>query len=275
MNVIKLRPFSFYTKKSAAIHSVLVLIMVALSYWQWEKGEEQKKVNIKLVQSSVRVDVVSMPKLTFQELKALQKAGVGVGSTAKSEPEPAPKAKPVPEPDTGREFLKKDDKAQKKPSFADLMKKYSKNKVKEKPNPKKKQAATKPKNEGFDSKTLSKLQGLINRGNKVSNGQALVGTGDAANLTELQAYATQVSNLVRPHWKLPSYLVDKELQCRIKIFIDNRGKLVRSEIFESSGEKEYDSRALNAVKQASPFPAPESLISGRTVRGDILLGFPL
>ncbi len=274
MSVIKLRPFSFYTKKSAAIHGVIVLVMVGLSYWQWEKGEEQRKVNIKLVQSAVRVDVVSMPKLTFQELKALQKAGVTAGSAPKAEPEPVAKAQPAPVPDTGREFIKKDENAQKKPSFADLMKKYSKAKVEEKPVNKKK-VATKPKDQGFDSKTLSKLQGLINRGNKVSNGQALVGTGDSANLTELQAYATQVSNLVRPHWKLPSYLVDKELQCRIKIFIDERGKLVRSEIFESSGESEYDTRALKAVKQASPFPAPENLISGRTVRGDILLGFPL
>lgn len=274
MNVIKLRPFSFYTKKSAAFHTALVLIMVGLSYWHWEKGEQQKKVNIKLVQSAVRVDVVSMPKLTFQELKALQKAGVTAGSRPKVEPEPVAKTKPAPVPDTGKEFIKDNDKLKKKPSFSELMKKYSKTKVNEKAKPTKK-TVSRPKNDGFDSKTLSKLQGLINRGNKVSNGQALVGAGDNANLTELQAYATQVSNLVRPHWKLPSYLVDKELQCRIKIYIDERGKLVRSEVFESSGEAEYDSRALKAVKQASPFPAPESLISVRTVRGDILLGFPL
>ena len=273
MEVTKLKPFSFYTKNSAAIHTALIAVAAVFSYINWEKGEEIKKNNIKLVQSSVRVDVVSMPKLTIQELKALQKAGVSAGSAAKAEPEPVVEKAPPPTPDTGKEFIKKNDKAQKKPSFADLMKKYSKNKVKEKPKKvtKKKEAEE----SGFDSKTMAKLKGLINRGNKVSNGQALVGTGSSENLTELQAYATQVSNLVRPFWKLPSYLADKELQCRIKIFIDERGKLVRSEVFETSGESEYDSRALKAVQEASPFPAPESLISGRTVRGDILLGFPL
>lgn len=271
MTVAKLRPFSFYTKKSATIHAVIVLLLVIVSLWHWNQGEKQRKVNIKLVQSAVRVDVVSMPKLTFQELKALQKAGVTAGSKPKVEPEPV--AKNVETPDTGKEFLHENKKA-KKPSFTDLMKKYSKTKVKEKP-VKKRAKVTNNQNNDLDSHTLSKLQGLINRGNKVSNGQALVGTGDNANLTELQAYATQVSNLVRPHWKLPSYLVDKNLQCRIKLFIDGRGKLIRSEIFESSGESEYDSRALKAVKLASPFPAPETLISARTVRGDILLGFPL
>ncbi len=274
MSTLKLKPFSFYTKKSSAIHVGILLVMVALSYWQWEKGEKQKKANIKLVQSSVRVDVVSMPKLTIQELKALQKAGV----TAKSAPkvEPKPKAEPkkeAPAPETGKEFIKENKAAVKKPSFSDLMKKYSKSKVEEKPRKKTTQAEAE--DQGFDTKTMNKLKGLINRGNKVSNGQALVGNGSSENLTELQAYATEVSNLVRPFWKLPSYLADKELQCRIKVFIDERGQLVRAEIFETSGESEYDSRALKAVKEASPFPAPESKVSNRTVRGDILLGFPL
>ena len=273
MNIAKLKPFSSYTKKSAAIHIGIVVMMALLSYWKWDQGEQQKKANIKLVQSSVRVDVVSMPKLTIQELKALQKAGVTAGDAPKAEPKPVAKAKPAPEPETGKEFIKENDKAPKKPSFTDLMKKYSKNKVVEKaPKNKKKEE---PKESGFDSNTMAKLKGLINRGNKVSQGQALVGEGGSENLTELQAYATQISNLVRPFWKLPSYLVDKELQCRIKIYIDERGKLIRSEVFESSGESEYDSRALKAVKLASPFPAPDSLISNRTVKGDILLGFPL
>lgn len=272
MSIAKLRAFSFYTKKSASIHGALVLILALASYWHWDQGEQQRKVNIKLVQSAVRVDVVSMPKLTFQELKALQKAGVSAGSAPKNLSESMAKTRET--PDTGKEFLKENDKAKKKPSFAELMKQYSKKEVKERP-VKKKRRVTTHQNNGLDRKTLTKLQGLINRGNKVSNGQALVGTGDNANLTELQAYATQVSNLVRPHWKLPSYLVDKKLQCRIKLFIDERGQLIRSEIFESSGESEYDTRALKAVTLASPFPVPETVISGRTVRGDILLGFPL
>jgi len=272
MEYFRYKPLSFYTKRSTAFHIGLVLIMVIFSYVNWQSGEKQRKLNIKLVQSSVRVDVVSMPKLTFQELKALQKSGVTAKSAGTQEVA-EPEAKAVVEtPDTGNEFIKENEK--KKASFADLMKKYSQTKIKEKKvnekSPKKKTS-----DEGFDSKTMAKLNGLINRGNKVSNGQALVGTGSSDNLTELQAYATEVSNLVRPHWKLPSYLVDKELKCRIKIYIDNRGELVRSEIFESSGESEYDSRALKAIKEASPFPSPESLISGRTVRGDILLGFPL
>jgi len=272
MSISKLRPFSFYTQKSASIHGVLVLLLVLASYWHWDQGEQQRKINIKLVQSAVRVDVVSMPKLSFQELKALQKNGVSAGSISKGEPDPIDKNEVS--ADTGNEFLKENEKAKKKPSFADLMKKYSKNEVKEAP-VKKKISTTAHQNNRLDRQTLSKLQGLINRGNKVSNGEALVGTGENANLSELQAYATQVSNVVRSHWKLPSYLVNKELQCRIRLFINERGELIRSEIFESSGESEYDTRALKAVNLASPFPVPKTLISGKTLRGDILLGFPL
>lgn len=274
MIVSKLRPFSFYTKKSFGVHLLLVGIMVALSYWKWSAGEEQKKLNIQLVNSSVRVDVVEMPKLTLQELKALQKAGVTAGSVEKSEPEPV-KEKPVDTtPPEKNDFIKENKEVKKKPSFADLMKKYSKTKVKEKVVKKKTPTKTQD-DSGLDQKTLSKLKGLINRGNKVSEGNALVGSGSNLHLTELQEYATTVSNKVRGFWKLPSYLVERELQCRIKVFIDERGRLVRSEIFESSGEGEFDSRALKAVKEASPFPIPEQKITGRVLRGDILLGFPL
>ncbi|MCF8059497.1 MAG: TonB family protein [Bacteriovoracaceae bacterium] len=259
------KPFSFYTKRSLTIHSVLIIVAIIVSYVQWSSGEEQRKLNVKLVQSSVRVDIVAMPKRTFQELKALQ----SVGQTAPQEA--AKEEAPVKEPETntGKEFLKEKEKV----SFTDLMKQYSKKPI-EKVAPKEIKGKSKNK-ENLDSKTLAKLDGLIKRGNRVSKGEALVGSGSAESLTLLQEYASKLPTLVKPFWKLPSYLLDKGLQCRIRVYINARGDLIKAEIFEKSKDNEYDDRALNAIRSAAPFPPPSGEIKNRTLKGDILLGFPL
>lgn len=255
------KPFSFYTGKSFTIHILFVVFCLVFSAWQWNRHEEQRKANIKLIQSSVRVDVVAMPRKTFQELKALQTNAVEAGGV---------KAEPVVEkvaPDTGNEFIKKKEKT----SFADLMKKYSKDKV-EDAKPKKR---VKAKEQKFDGKSLAKLQGLIKRGNKVQAGQALVGNGSAGDLTALQGYASNLPNKVKPFWKLPSYLADQNYKCRIQVFINGQGRLLQARVFERSESPEYDQRALEAVKKAAPFPSPPESIVSMTNRGDILLGFPL
>ncbi len=256
------KPFSFYTKRSLTVHCILIFIAILFSYFQWSQGENQRKLNVKLVNSSVRVDVVSMPKRTFQELKALQSAGL-VGSSAQESQKEEVKAK-EPETNTGKEFLKE----KRKVSFSDLMKQYSKKpieKSKNKNNDK----------DNLDRKTLAKLDGLIKRGNRVSKGQALVGSGSAESLTILQEYASQLPVIVKPFWKLPSYLLDKGLQCRVRVFINRRGELIRAEVFEKSDDPEYDQRAIKAIRSAAPFPPPSGEIINRTLKGDILLGFPL
>jgi TonB family protein len=50
---------------------------------------------------------------------------------------------------------------------------------------------------------------------------------------------------------------------------------VRSEILESSGEPEYDKRALRAINATKDFPPVPETIVGRVMQGDIVLGFPL
>ena len=263
MNSLLLKPFSYYTKKSGFIHLGFILVCIILSYINWSQGESQRKINVKLVQSSVRVDVVAMPEKTFQELKALQSTG---GGEAKL---PEAKAEPVEvTPDKGNEFLKK---GEKKKSLSDLLKHYSDRKVVDKPQKAKQRA----KDKGFDKKALAKLDGLIKKGNKVKEGSALVGSGNAETLTALQGYAANLPSLIKPSWKLPSYLLEKGLQCRIQVFLNGRGELIRASIYEKSEDPEYDSRALKAVKAAAPFPPPPSEIVARVLRGDILLGFPL
>ncbi len=257
------KSFKFYTGKSFSFHTILIVLALGFSAWQWSNLDKQRKANIKLVQSSVRVDVVAMPKKTFQELKALQSVAV------EEKPAPAKPAAPEPKvetPDTGKEFIKE----KKKTSFADLMKQYSKDKVEDV-----KPAKAKKKEERIDSQSLAKLQGLIKRGNKVREGKGLVGNGASGDLNALQEYAAGLPAIVKPFWKLPSYLASENYQCRIQVFINSQGKLLKAVVYEKSENPEYDQRAINAVKQASPFPAPAADLAAMTARGDILLGFPL
>lgn len=266
MNLSTVKPLSFYAKKSTGFHVALVLLACTLSWFSWKAGEEQRKINIKLVQSSVRVDMVALPQKTLKELEAIQTMTSPVAAPKKEEPAP----KVVKTPDKGNEFIKKN-KIKKKKSFADLLKNYSDKKpaIKKKPKGKSKSKS------GLSKKQQALLDGLVKRGNKVQKGESLVGNGSAEVLSGVQSYATKLPSIVKEYWKIPSYLADKGLKARIRVFINTQGRLVRAVIYESSGEAEYDNRALEAVKKASPFPVPEDKISKNILNGDILLGFPL
>ena len=91
----------------------------------------------------------------------------------------------------------------------------------------------------------------------------------------VNSYIEQLPVHVRPYWKLPSYLMNKNLKCRVRIFLTRKGRLIKIELFESSGSLEYDKRALAAVKRSDPFPSLPSEIQELGVNGSILLGFPL
>ena len=118
------------------------------------------------------------------------------------------------------------------------------------------------------------LQQLILAGNKLSKGSSLTGgSGDSGDA--FTQYISSLPDMIRPRWKLPSYLIDQNLKCRIRIFLNPTGRLLRAEIYESSGNSEYDRRALEAVKGTSPFPELAESFKSRGINGDIVLGFPL
>lgn len=259
------KPLSFYTRKSFGFHLGIVALACGVSWFNFQSGEKQRKINIKLVQSSVRVDMVALPQKTLKELEAIQSSSPVVKGEPVEEKQP-PKVDPT--PDKGNEFLKNT----KKKSLADLLKGYSKNKPKIKV---KKRGVRKAKTDSLSKKDRALLDSLVKRGNKIQKGEALTGQGSAEVLTAVQTYASKLASLTKPFWKIPSYLADRGLRARIRVYINGQGRVVRSVIYESSGEEEFDNRALAAVKRASPFPAPDKKISKNIVNGDILLGFPL
>jgi colicin import membrane protein len=88
-------------------------------------------------------------------------------------------------------------------------------------------------------------------------------------------YSTQLVEKIRQFWALPSYLLDKGLNCRVQVFISKKGILIDYKITESSGNNEYDKLAIRSVIRAAPFVSPPSSLRRRLLKGELIFGFPL
>jgi TonB family protein len=234
-----------YARRSFFVHFFIALAFVFIPR-VFDLTKETPKIT-KIV-SAIRVDVVAMPKHTLQELK---KFSASSGKVQKVQ-------------DKGPAFLKKG----KQKSLKDLLKgEASKDlSVKAKGRSKKK-----GKKKGKYNKELG---GLILQGNKVSKGWAIVGDTREMVLDEFGKYVAQLPDFVRPNWKLPASLMNRKLNCRVQIYIGPKGELKMAKLFKSSGNGEYDRKALEAVRETS-FPVPSKKVKEKAERGQILLGFPL
>ncbi|MEI8346268.1 MAG: TonB family protein [Pseudomonadota bacterium] len=204
----------------------------------------------------MRVDIVAMPKMTLKELQNME-----IRPTPTDEGPGAIKAEEkIPEiPSEGPTFLKE----KKKEDFLSMLKDVSKKKLK-----------------GNDTTKNSKikneeLEKLILAGNKLSQGSALTGNQATAAEGAFIQYLQGLPDWVRPHWRLPSYLLSLDLKCAIRIYLNPQGLLLKAIVYESSGNQEYDDLALEAVKSSTPFPAPNDEIKNKLLQGEVLLGFPL
>lgn len=253
-----------YFAKSSMYHlGILIIFLVSTLSISFFK-EKKRKENIRIVESSVRVDVVAMPEMTIKELRTM-----GLPKVGQEVPDTVSVKKVDPEPVGKNDFLK----TKKKKNFLSMMKNLAQKKTKN--TVKKSKSKTKKTEKGvLDGLDHGSLKKLILQGNKLSKGTSITGSGQGAT-DAFSIYLGRLPEFVKPHWTLPSYLLDKEHKCRIRIFLSPNGKLIRSEIYESSGNTEYDSRAMAAVKKASPFPQLAEEFKKRGISGDIVLGFPL
>tara|TARA_Y100000780_G_scaffold232595_1_gene268710 strand:+ start:12830 stop:13621 length:792 start_codon:yes stop_codon:yes gene_type:complete len=217
---------------------------------------ESKNKNADVIQSSVRVDVVGMPKFTVQELKNLDPTATSVGQKVDSTPKKAEV-----ESKSDVEFKT----TEKKVKLSSLFSSLSKRPVKKAKKRKKKGSVL----------SAKELNSLALEGNKVSKGQSLVGDSLKGAQGAYIEYVSAMPSYVRPYWKLPSYLLDKGLKARIRVYVSQSGRIIKTEIYESSGVGEFDKRALEALKKTGSFPAPEKSIWTRLTSGDVILGFPL
>lgn len=251
---------------SLGVHAAFIIIAVLVGKLSFSLFNNDK---VEIIHSSVRVDVVGMPKYTIQELKEIQKQiandPVPQEAPAKGKEEVVTKKEEAPDViKEGDLVIKEKDKDAKKKSLSNLLANYSDKKVK-----------AKELKKGTREGTGKDLDALIIEGNRLSKGSALVGDYSDTENTAYVAYVQSIPELVRPFWKLPSYLLGKELRARVRVYINQSGNIIKTEIYESSGQAEFDTRAEQALKSAAPFPAPAPDVAPQLSRYGVILGFPL
>ncbi len=130
------------------------------------------------------------------------------------------------------------------------------------------------KSKGNHLSKSKKLKKLLFEGNKLSKGTSIKGRyrGDVA---QFDLYVLNLPKLIRPFWKLPSYLKDEVLQARVIIYINTKGMVTKSRFISKSGNNDFDERAIKSINQSQPFPAPSEEIRGRLISEGVILGFPL
>jgi TonB family protein len=249
--------------KSLALHVFLIVIALTMGIvFKLFPDSLPKSEKVTIITSSVKVDLVGMPKMSLLELKKMDLPQIGQTREAPAKSDTAI----APNVDASKiEFEQVD----KKKSVSDLLKSFSQKKIAQNPTENKKSGSK----SGIDQGALNKL---ILEGNKLSQGSSL--TGDINNNQidgEFQKYALSLPNRIRPFWKLPSFLLEQNLNCRVRIFIGSSGEILKAEIYTKSGDVEYDTKAVEAVRKAAPFPKPNSEIQTRLAMGEIILGFPL
>ena len=252
-----------YLTKSSIIHIMIVASFLIVGLIFKNQLASVRKHNIKLLERSIRVDMVAMPAATMQELKTL----------------PIKENKPAPTEVKSKSTVKavvinKNDvvfeKKVKKKNFMDMLQDVKKkNKLKKVKRPK---IGIKS---GRGKKEIDEYKKLVLMGNQLSKGNSAHGETNADEIGALNLYAEKLLQNLRPLWTLPAYLKDKDLKCRIQIYISKSGKLLRAKIYESSSNEEYDSRALSIVRKAAPFPRLPNEIIKNGINGDIILGFPI
>lgn len=275
-NTIKKLPF--YLRRSLYVHLSLFSLTLIGGKIISVQQEKLREKNLELIQASVRVDMVAMPKYTLNELKNISS---GIEEAKKEDPAPVLEAKKTePTPGPAKAEAKEDKAAEndntealeiaskkKKADFLSKLKQIGSKKIKSEGNVKAEK--------GLYGEKNTDLKQLVLSGNRLSKGVAITGSGSAAEMTAFQVYAARLPEVIRPHWRLPSFLLDKKLKCRVRVWISSNGEVTRAEVYQGSGEPEFDARAVDAVKSSSPFPHLSEELIRRGQNGDIILGFPI
>jgi len=133
-------------------------------------------------------------------------------------------------------------------------------------------------------KALSKLEseksdtsnepgnGVVIKGNRLSGGASL----DPAAREGLESsYYERVRNRLVENWALPVWLTRQNLQAKVVVFIDERGRLSNFQFTKNSGNETFDEAVRKTLRDSQPYPLPPTEIAPSLQSTGILVGFPL
>ncbi|HWO43293.1 MAG TPA: energy transducer TonB [Candidatus Eisenbacteria bacterium] len=92
----------------------------------------------------------------------------------------------------------------------------------------------------------------------------------AAAQADFDQYLHEASKRVQSHWQIPAK--SDGLQARVKFNLDRAGRVSDLSISKSSGRKDFDQSALDAVRKSSPFPPLLFILKKSEVR-EVEMGF--
>ncbi len=182
--------------------------------------------------AAIKVDLVGLPD-KIQSLPEKPAPAAPAPAPAKVEPKVELKAKPVVlRPTKALDKIKKLEREEREKKVLDSLK-------------------AEVAQEEAKEERQAKLNKLL-KGNAVSPGTALHGLAKS----EFNEYLGALQNHVHEHWNLPEWLQNDTLKAAVTVYIDFRGVVTKRELVTSSGDSRFDSYALKAVDDASPFPQP-------------------
>lgn len=110
------------------------------------------------------------------------------------------------------------------------------------------------------------------KGNILSKGTSL--SGEARENVEA-TYADLVRDRAAEYWELNPLLARQKLTAKVRIHIDNQGRLIKVNFTQLSGNPKFDEEVKRAIQRAAPFPKPPAPIAEDILTSGVGLAFPL
>jgi colicin import membrane protein len=104
----------------------------------------------------------------------------------------------------------------------------------------------------------------------LQGGGNAAGPGASAGADPMAVYISLVGERIKDNWRFPAIGPDPGLAARVRIEIDDKGRIVGQEVIESSGRENFDSSVLRAVEETRELPEPP----GKEIR-EIVINFNL
>ena len=236
----------------AIIASIFILQVVFLS---------QSPIDIS---QAIRVDMVGLPdKLKPNEMPTK------VEQILKEKPSPEEKVAETAKPSEEKKLLPK--KEIKTESDSINLKKTKQKQKLAVEKLKAQSAIEKMRQETLDEDRLKKKTTAgPTKGRVISAGSALSGLDKLQN----DNYLLTLDAHVKQYWVLPQWLRNKPYKARVLVKFDGNGRILSSQIAQSSGQSTYDEYCLQAIEQASPFPKFSEKFSEKYSKDGVIFGFP-
>jgi colicin import membrane protein len=108
------------------------------------------------------------------------------------------------------------------------------------------------------------------KGNVLSPGTELTGVVKLQH----ENYLSQLDRHIKQYWSLPEWLARRNYSAQVRVFIDDQGFMLKSQLVRASGNATYDDTVMETLKKAVPFPLPPEKFKAIVSINGVVLGFP-